>query len=111
MFLQAWVVDLLDRGVCLEPARHLHGILRLSAHTVRESVQAAKGQPAIERRGHRTSIALRLAGPFKQIILVPGDERAADYVAVAANILGRRVGHHIEPAIERSLRLSEERPV
>src|ERR1035438_4226696 len=88
MFLEAGVMDLLDRGVSLEPARHLHGILRLSAHAVRECVQAAEGQPAIERRGHRAAIALRLAGSFKQIILVPGDERAADHVAVAANILG-----------------------
>ena len=94
---------LLDGGVRFEELRDAHGVFGLRADAPGQGVDAAKGQPAIERRRHAAAIALRLAGTLEEVIVVTGDERAADDVAVAADVFRGGVGHHVDAAIERLL--------
>ena len=86
-----------------QAARDPHRVLRVRAHPVRQRVDAAQRQPAIERRGHRAAIMLRAPRALEQVIVVPRDQRAADHVAVAADVLRGGVRHHVDAAVERPL--------
>ena len=92
-----------DGGVLLQELRDAQGVGRLGAHAPGQGIDAAQGEPAIEGRGHAAAVALRFAGAFEQVVVVAGDERAADHVAVAADVLGGGVGHHVDAAIQRPL--------
>ena len=86
-----------------EVARDAQRIVGVGAHAVGQGVDAAEGEPAIEGRRHRSAVALRTARALEQVIVVPGNERAAHHVAVAADVLGGGVAHHVDAAIERAL--------
>ena len=103
MAWQSRIVHPLHRRCWSQQLRHPHRVLRLRAHPPGQRIDAAQRQPAIERRRHRAAVALRFARALEQVIVMPRDQRAADHVAVAADVLRRRVRHHVDAAIERPL--------
>ena len=78
-------------------------VVRVRAHAVGQRLDAAQREPAIERRGNRSAKRLRAAAALKQIVIVARDEHAANYIAVAADVFGGRVSHHVDAAFERPL--------
>jgi hypothetical protein len=94
-----------------ETAGELGGV-RLGALDAQvQSAQAAQGQPRLERSGR---VALDVAAPLQHAVqvVVAGDDRPELYVAVAGEVLGGRVQHHIGAEVQRSLQQrGEERVV
>ena len=94
-----------------EAARQLGGV-RLGALDAQvQRAQATQREPGLERsRG----VALYVAAPLEHVVevVVPGDDRAELQVAVAGEVLGRRVHDHVGAELERPLQQrGEERVV
>ena len=67
----------------------------LRTHSQRQRLNAAHGQPAIEGRWHRASRLLKNPRTFKYIVAMAGDQRTANDIAVAIDVLGCRVHHKV----------------
>src|SRR5260370_31164204 len=75
----------------------------MRAHAVRQRSNAAQGEPAVEWRGYGAAEVLALARALEQVVVVFGDQRAADHVAVAADVFGGGLGHPVDTLLERAL--------
>ena len=89
------------------PGEHLGdalGVVAVPLHPHRERLDAAQREPVVERPGHRAD---RVLGERQLLgeLVVAGDERAADDVGVAAEVLGGGVQHDVRAQRERLLQV------
>jgi hypothetical protein len=98
---QPRVVDPGDAGVGREEASDRLGVLAVAPHPVRQRPDSAEHEPAVKRRGHGTAGDLHRPDPLKQLVVGPRDHRAAQHVAVTAEVLGRRVHDEVGAQLER----------
>ena len=108
---EAGVADLGEQRVVGEAARELGGVRLGALDPQVQRAQAAQREPGLERSGR---VALDVAAPLEHVveIVVAGDDRSELHVAVAGEVLGRRVHHHVGAELERPLQQrGEERVV
>ena len=104
------VADLGEQRVVREAAGELGGV-RLGALDAQvQGAQAAQREPGLERPGR---VALHVAAALEHGVelVVAGDDRAELEVAVAGEVLGRRVQHHVGAELERPLEQRREERV
>ena len=75
--------------VISEPRRHLERIFAMPAHPPRQGTHPAQDQPAIERRGDRSTLVLNTADTLEKIILHFGNNNSPEYITVTAEIFCR----------------------
>ena len=99
---EAGVADLGDRGVLAQPGGELGGVGLGTLDAQVQGAQATHGQPRLEGAGDRADqVAPVLQDPVE--LVVAGDDRAQQGVAVAGEVLGRGVDHHVGPELQRPL--------
>ncbi len=91
---QARVEHLGHRGVVREQLDHLHRVVAVPVHPDAERLDATQHQPRVERPGDRAHRVL-VEGELVSDLGVGRDDRAADDVGVAAEVLRRRVHHQV----------------
>ena len=101
---QARVVHLRDRGCPVRNCDHPLGVVAVPFHAHGEGLHAAQGEPRVERAGHRAHGVLGEAELLGELV-VGGDQRAADDVGVAADVLGGGVQHDVGAERERRLQV------
>ena len=102
MIGQTRIVDLAHERVAIQVLGDGLRVLAVLAHTHGERLDATQDEPAIERRGDTASrvlVKLHLAVE----LLVRGQNRAADDVAVPVEVLGRAVDDDVRAEVERLL--------
>ena len=102
MIGQARIVDLAHERVIVQVFGDGLRVLAVLAHTHGERLDATEDEPAIEGRGDTASrvlVKLHLAIE----LLVRGQNRAADDIAVSVEILGRAVDDDVRAEVERLL--------
>ena len=101
---EARVVDALDRRVRAEEVGDADGVGAVPVHPYAEGLDAAQHEPGVEGAGDR---AHRVLVERQQLadLGVGGDERAADHVRVAAEVLRRRVHDDVGAERERLLQV------
>jgi hypothetical protein len=75
----------------------------MQRHPRRQRAAAAQRQPRAERRQHRAGDVAAVRRVFEEPITPCEYKRSAEYVAVAAEVLGRRVHDDIRAEGERPL--------
>jgi hypothetical protein len=85
-----------------EEGRDGPGVLAVRAHPDRERLQSAERQVAVHRSRHRPDGVRQEREPFDPLG-VARDDRAADEVGVAADVLGHAVHDRIGAQLQRSL--------
>src|SRR6185295_18742242 len=96
-------VDPEDGGVPGEELGEDEGILAVRAHPGGERPHAPQHEPAVERRGAGSRGRLDPPDALPELALLAGDESPAEDVAVAAEVLRRRMEDEIRPEVERAL--------
>jgi hypothetical protein len=107
---QLWIEHSLDGRMA---DQHIDDRARVGAmtfHTHCQRLCTAQCEIAIERCRHRTGRVLREAQPFCDVVVVNGNE-AADNIAVAAEVLRRRVNHDVGTKRERLLQIRRRKRV
>ena len=104
MIGQPRIVDPRDPGVVRQHRRHLRAVVAVPVHPDGQGLDSAQGQPGVERAAGRADSVLQEGQPVGQVG-VGDDERAADHVGVAAQVLGGRVDHGVGPEGERLLQV------
>src|SRR4051794_14251380 len=99
---QPGVVDLLHPLVGSEELDDAFGVVAVALHPDRQRLEAAQGQPGIERAGHRAHGVLVVADLLGEV-QVPHDDRSPDHVAVSTGVLGRRVDDDVRAQGQRTL--------
>jgi len=99
--LEARVVDPRHAGVGVEPARDRQRSLLMRLHPERQGGRAARDQPGVEGAHHPAVMHDRLAHQ-RPDQPGPAADEAADRVAMAADILGRRVHDIVRPQLQRA---------
>ena len=79
------------------------GVVAVALHAHRERLEAALGEEAVERAGHRAHPVLSERAA-RQLVVV-GDERAADDVGVPTEVLRRGVHDDVRAQRERRLQV------
>src|ERR1051326_7091621 len=74
-----------------------------TAHTVREALQAAQGEPALEGRRHAAALLLDVANAVNKRSALAEDERSAQNSTVTREKFGDRVHGDIRAEFERPL--------
>src|SRR6185312_13888679 len=62
-----------------------------TAHTIREALQAAQGEPALEGGRHPAALLLDVVNAVEQRAAIAENERAVQNIAMAGEKLGDRV--------------------
>ena len=96
------IEDALDRLVAVEERRDPPRVLAVALHPESERLQAAQHEPGVERARHGAQRLLQERQPLGDRRVVRGDD-AADDVAVAAEVLRRRVDDGVGAELERQL--------
>src|SRR5215469_11477720 len=96
MVRQTWIVNSLYRRMSAEILRHSLGILRLRSQPNWQRPQAAKRQPAVERRGYRPPGGLEASDLGKETVFFVRNYRTAQQVTVATQVLRRRVHDQVD---------------
>ena len=94
----------LDRVVAVEELRDAPRVLAMRAHPYRKRLQPAQHEPRVERAGHGAERLLQEVEALGERVVVRRDE-AADDVAVAAEVLRRRVDDDVGAEVERLLQV------
>ena len=101
-----------DARVALESARQRERVGGVAFHAAGERFQPAEHEPRRERRGRGPEDVSVLRGPLHGLVPLREDDRAAEDVAVPAEILGGGVEHEVGAARDRALeRRRRERAV
>ena len=90
--------------MALEELRDAPSVLAVRAHAYRKRLHPAQHEPRVERAGHGAERLLQEVEALGERVVVGGDE-AADHVAVAAEVLGRRVDDEVGAEVERLLQV------
>ena len=91
MACQPRIVDRGHAGMISQESCHLAGIFTVGAHAIGQRADATQQQPAIKGRRHRAAGPLDKTNPLEESIFGFGDNRPAQYIAVATEIFGRRM--------------------
>jgi hypothetical protein len=98
---QAWVGDASHLRMVGQELRDPHRVVVVPIHPHAEGLQAAQGEPGVERAGDGAD------GVLEERELLCGGrigaDRAPDHVGVSADVLGRRVDHEVGAELERLL--------
>ena len=100
---QAGVVHALDRWMRGEEVRHRARVRAMHGHACAQRAAAAQDQPSAERRQRRAGDVQPVRDLLRQRIVLREHQRAAEHVAVAAEILGGRMHHHVRAQRQRAL--------
>ena len=104
MRFEAGVVHRLHALVRREKARDGHRVLAVHAHARRERADAAQHEPGVERRGHAADELAHVQRRRRTTRrCFAKRERAALHVAVAAEVLRRRVQDDVGAELDRTL--------
>ena len=101
---QARIVDLRHPRLVGEPFGDPAAAGIVLPHAERQGLDPAERQPAVHRPRHPPGRVLNEAQPLGQVV-PRGDQQAAHHVAVAVQVLGRRVEHDVGPVLERPLEI------
>ena len=110
MVRQAGVEHALDGRVPVEELGDLPGVLGVLAHAHRERLDPAQDEPRVEGAGDGAERLLQEVEAFRQRVVVRRDE-PADRVAVAAEVLRRRVDDDVGAELERLLQVGRRERV
>src|SRR5258707_13406302 len=100
---QARVIHRFNVRMLLEESGDLARILGVPAHTIGQSRDAPHHQPAIKRSQHRTAYALNLTDTLEEIVVLSGDDRAAQNITVSAQIFCGGMYDQITAKCQRAL--------
>jgi hypothetical protein len=96
------VVHAFDLRLGAEEFRHPARIRAMHRHPRRQRAAAAQRQPGVERRQRGAGDVQAVRDPAMQVVLAREHQRAAEHIAMAAEILSRRMHHHVGAQIERT---------
>ena len=99
---QPGIEHLRDVVALAEEVRDRVRVALVLAHPHRQRLRAARDQERVERAQHRAERLLQEAQVLGDRVVVR-HRRAADHVAVPADVLGRRVDHDVRAERERRL--------
>ena len=99
---EARVADLADRRVPGQPAHQLLGVRLGPLDPQVQGAQAAQRQPRLEGAGDRAEQVAPALQHGVQLV-VAGDHRAHEHVAVAGEVLRRRVHDQVDVELQRRL--------
>ena len=91
-----------DLRLAFEPLGHLERVAAMLLDAQIQRLQTADVKPGIKRGRHGARGILQERDLVADLLVVEHD-RAADHVGMAADVLGRRVDHHVGAIIERML--------
>ena len=97
------VMDRLDAWVAVQERGDPQRVVRMGAHPVRQRADTAANEPAVERRRHGAARGLDRADTLEDRVASPGHDGTAEHVAVAAQVLRRRVQHEVGAELEGRL--------
>src|SRR6185437_3975544 len=104
MFGQSGIMHGFNFGMC---AQKFGNALRTgadTAHTVREALQAAQGEPALEGRRHAAALLLNMADAFEERSTLAEYERSGQNITVTREKFGDGVHGDIRAEFERPLK-------
>ncbi len=104
MLGQPRVDHLGDPLVAVEELGDRHGVVAMPVHPDPERLDPAQGEIGVEGAGNGPGGVLQEPEPLEES-WVTGDKGPADDVAVAAEVLGRRVQHDVGAELERTLQI------
>lgn len=98
---QEGITHRLDTGIGLQPTGDLQGVFVVLPHADAQRLDAPADEEGGKGRHHRAEVHQRTQTALAQELGVIGDHRAAQQVAVTADVLGQAVDHHIHAQIQR----------
>ena len=99
---QTWIVDRGDGLVAREESRHRLGVGGVPFHADRQGLDAAEGEPTVKRARHRAEGVL-CELQFLVKVAAVHDERPAQEVRVAPEVLRRAVDDQVDAEAQRVL--------
>ena len=95
-----------DRRMPRQQSRHRHGIGAVPVHPQRQGLQAAQQQRRVLRGQHRAGHVLQpLQADALGDLRIGGHRHAGGHVAMPADVLGRRMHHHVRAQRQRPLQV------
>ena len=89
--------------MALEKLRERQRVRAVRAHAKRQRPNAAHREPTLERRGHRAAAHLHRGDALKQVAVLAEDQRAAQHVAVSAEVFRGGVHRDVGADLEGTL--------
>ena len=102
---KARIEDLRESWVAEEGLGERQSVRRVAFHSTGERTQSAQDEPRVERARGPPEPAAGLPDALEELAVARAgeDERSAEHVAVAAQVLGRRVQHEVGAERQRPL--------
>ncbi|CCC96685.1 protein of unknown function [Azospirillum baldaniorum] len=89
--------------VAFQELRHRQGRRALRRHTQLQRLQPLQQQPGVEGRNGRAGVAQVGVDHVRPVLLVVGQDDAAQTAALAIDVLGRRIDDDVGAHLERAL--------